>query len=259
VVFEEGRLAAHAGLWPRELIVDGRRLTVGVLVSVATHPDFRQRGYAAQAVQALQDQMQAEGYDLGLLWTAVPDFYHKLGWKLHQPQGATIILTPERLADTPPGECEVWRCDPSSHGAGIGLLHEREPVRFTRSIEESQRLLALPKVAVWVAVANGEVAAYLVHALGCNKRGLIEYGGELRGIVDLVRHVAISQPRDAEMPLLAYHVRPDLIDWANQLGLPIKPLESSKGFGHEMILSIRNESLPPDVRGQLFTWGLDQA
>src|SRR5688500_15147386 len=50
VVFEDGRLVAHAGLWPRELVVDGRRLTVGVLVSVATNPDSRQRGYAAQAV-----------------------------------------------------------------------------------------------------------------------------------------------------------------------------------------------------------------
>lgn len=258
VVEEDGRIVAHAGLWRRELLIDGERLVVGVLVSVATHPDFRHRGYAAQAVQALQDLMHEESYDLGLLWTAVPDFYHKLGWELAQPRGALVLLTPERLAAEAAAGYPISRFDLHLHAEEVYTLHEREPIRFARSPEESRSLHSLPKIETWVASRGGRQAAYLVHSLGCSKRGLIEYGGELEGITELARQIIQRQPSGSEIPLLAYHVRPDLIDWAQRLGLTSKPLESSKGLGREMILPVR-QPIPPSARTQLFTWGLDHA
>jgi predicted acetyltransferase len=81
VVFQDDRLVAHAALWRREAVIHGQRLVIGVLVCVATHPDYRRRGYAAQAVMSLQAQMDEEEYDLGLLGTGVPDFYRKLNWE----------------------------------------------------------------------------------------------------------------------------------------------------------------------------------
>src|SRR5262245_40090299 len=60
VVYQDDRLVAHAALWRREAMINGQRLVIGVLVSVATHPDYRQRGYAAEAVMSLQAQMGEE-------------------------------------------------------------------------------------------------------------------------------------------------------------------------------------------------------
>src|SRR5262245_3410538 len=258
VVYQDDRLVAHAALWRREAMINGQRLVIGVLVSVATHPDYRQRGYAAEAVMSLQAQMVEEEYDLGLLWTGVPDFYRKLNWEPVERLGATITLQPSRLAPEWPADIVVSRFDPQ-HATAVYEMHERESIRFIRSPQESRTLLDLPKIDTWVATRAWQVVGYLVHATGCNKRGLIEYGGELDAIVTLVCHVTRRQGPSAALPLLAYHVRPDLIDRAQQLGLPLAPLHSSKRFGHEMILRVRSDRVSRDHWSQLFAWGLDHA
>lgn len=258
VVYQDDRLVAHAALWRREAVIHGERLVIGVLVSVATHPDYRQRGYAAEAVMSLQAQMVEEEYDLGLLWTGVPDFYRKLNWEPVERLGTTIALQPARLAQEWPADVAIARFDPQ-HATAVYEMHERESIRFLRSPQESRTLLDLPKIDTWIATRAGHVVGYLVHATGCNKRGLIEYGGELDAIVALACHVTRRQPASTELSLLAYHVRPDLIDWARELGLPLAPLHSSKGFGHEMILSVRRDRISTDHCTQLFAWGLDHA
>ena len=263
VVWQDDRLVAHAALWRREAVIHGQRLVIGVLVAVATHPDYRRRGYAAQAVMSLQAQMAQEEYDLGLLWTAAPDFYLKQGWEPVERLGTTITLSPARLPPERPtdvaiADLTIARFDPQQAGA-VYEMHERESIRFLRSPQESRTLLDLPKIDTWVASRAGQAVGYLVHAGGCNKRGLIEYGGELDAIVDLACHVARRQKAGTALPLLAYHVRPDLIDWAEQMGLPLAPLHSSKGFGHEMILRVRRDRVSTDHFPQLFAWGLDQA
>ena len=258
VVYQDDRLVAHAALWRREAVINGERLVIGVLVSVATHPDYRQRGYAAEAVMSLQAQMYEEEYDLGLLWTGVPDFYRKLNWEPVERRGATIVLQPARLAQEWPADVAIARFDPQ-HAKAVYEMHERESIRFLRSPQESRTLLDLPKIDTWMATRAGQVVGYLVHATGCNKRGLIEYGGELDAIVTLACHVTRRQPASTELPLLAYHVRPALIDWAQKLGLPLAPLHSSKGFGHEMILRVRRDRISTYHCTQLFAWGLDQA
>src|SRR5262245_56618683 len=264
VVYQDDRRVAHAALWPRKTVIHGQRMVVGVLACVATHPDYRHRGYAAQAVMSLQAQMALEEYDLGLLWTAVPDFYRKLNWELVENRGTTISLEPARLPLAWPAEVAgpvdvvIERFDPH-HAADVYEMHEREAIRFLRSPQESRTLLDLPKIETWVATRARQVVGYLVHATGCNKRGLIEYGGELDAIVTLVCHVTRRQGPSAALPLLAYHVRPDLIDRAQQLGLPLAPLHSSKRFGHEMILRVRSDRVSRDHWSQLFAWGLDHA
>ena len=195
---------------------------------------------------------------MGLLWTGVPDFYRKLNWEPVERRGTTIALEPARLAQERPADVTIARFDPQ-HATAVYEMHERESIRFLRSPQESRTLLDLPKIDTWVATRAGQVVGYLVHATGCNKRGLIEYGGELDAIVTLACHVARRQRASTELPLLAYHVRPDLIDWAEKLGLPLAPLHSSKGFGHEMILRVRPDRVSTHHCAQLFAWGLDHA
>lgn len=259
VLHENGQILCHAGLWPRELIVGDRRLKVGVLTAVATHPNCRHRGYAAQAVSALQELMHQEAYDLGLLWTGVPELYRKLGWETVVPRGARIALTGAGRPASEHLPYQVRSFHAAEHLDAVIALHEREAVRFFRRPNEFQMLLALPKIETSVAVASREIVAYLIHATGCNKRGLIEYGGRLDGMEALVADAVHRMPMGSEVPLLAYHVRPDLIAWAQRLNLPMTPLESSKGMGVEMIYRVRPQKISSDDCDQLFAWGLDQA
>lgn len=257
VLLETGRIVSHAGLWLRELVFHEARLKVGLLASVATDPSCRGRGFAAQAVGALEELMRDQGCDLGILWTAVPDFYAKRGWEIVTPHGVKGMMSTARLSGVSPGGFVIRPFDAATDLAAVMELHDREPIRMTRSADEYRRLLALPKVDTWVALGDDCVVAYGAHGRACNKQGLIEYGGLLAGIAAIALHVVSHLPADGETPLLAYPVRPELIEWLRRLGLPEQPLVSSKGMANEMIQVFRPERIPASLREELFIWGLE--
>ena len=41
-------------------------------------------------MRELQTRIDEGDYDLGVLWTAVPDFYRPLGWEAVRPSGALL-------------------------------------------------------------------------------------------------------------------------------------------------------------------------
>ena len=260
-VIEDGcRIVSHAALWPRTLESAGGPLKVGVIVAVVTHPKFRHRGLAAFIMRDLQATMRKQKYDLGVLWTGVPDFYRKLGWEIVVPRGKIVHLAADTGASlAPEADFEIQSFDERCHLDQIVALYNLEPFRFHRSRDEFKVLATLNKVGAWVAIQQSQVVAYLVNANGYNKRGIIEYGGKVTGIVALVQHVLKDQPPGTEWPLLLYHSHEDLQEWVTSRGLPSRPLESSKGKGCEMILVLCPERVTRRVRDDLFVWGLDQA
>jgi len=260
VIEDSGRIVSHAALWPRTLDAAGGRLKVGVIAAVATHPEFRHRGLAAFILRDLQATMREQKYDLGVLWTGVPDFYRKLGWEIVVPRGRMVQLAANAGASSSPEtDFEIQSFDERRYLDQVVALYNLEPFRFHRSREEFTVLATLNKVETWVAIERSQVVAYLVNANGYNKRGIIEYGGKVAGIVALVQHVLKDQPPGTVRPLLLYHPREDLQEWVTSRGLPSRPLECSKGKGCEMILVLCPERVTQRVRDDLFVWGLDQA
>ena len=75
---------------------------------------------------------------------------------------------------SPTAKGGISRYNEAQHLDGIIALHEREPVRFARSLDDAAALLALPKMNVWVTTHDAEVVAYLVEGDAVNKRGIIE-------------------------------------------------------------------------------------
>lgn len=258
VLVEDGRIVSHSALWPRELMARGRRLSVGILVSVATEPENRERGYAAALVRDLMQTMHEDGFDFCVLWTGVPDFYRKLGWEAVTAQGELLTVSPEHLRDVD-DELDVVAFDPAAHLEGVLELQSADRLRMSREREEALSLLTLPKVPVRVAIRDDRVEAWLAHGQACNKQGLIDYGGSLAGILDLVRHVFRSDPYLKELNWPAFGGREDLIDWARVNGVPNESLISSKGFGVEMVYVLNRQLWDSDLRNEWFVWGLDWA
>ena len=259
VIVEDGQIVSHAALWPRELIVDGWRLKAAVIVSVATQPDYRRRGHAATLICDLHDTLHADGFDLAILWTGVPDFYRKLGWEVVSPRGTIATVDLRSVVISGSESCEIVAFEPARHLDDVMAIHQQEDVRFERTRDEAMRLLTLPKIQVWVATQNARAVAYMVNADACNKRGLIEYGGQLEHITPLVRHVLKFHSAATALHWMLYHSRPDLVEWAESMGLSCRPLESSKGSAFEMILPVRQANITQHVRDNLFVWGLDWA
>jgi aminoglycoside 2'-N-acetyltransferase I len=77
-------VVCHVGIYRREVTWNGRKARAGGIGGVATHPDFRRRGYASVALDAAIRTLRDEGAtDFALLFCEphnVP-FYTGRGWK----------------------------------------------------------------------------------------------------------------------------------------------------------------------------------
>ena len=259
LIVEDGLVVSHAALWPREFLCDGQTFKVAILASVATNPAYRNRGYAAQLVLSLQQQLHEQSFDFAILWTSVPDFYVKLGWRVVTPVG--FITDLQHAFGNRVRGCE-HECVPFNVKDYLDAaldLYNQNPVRLLRNRSEAERLFVLPKVPVWIAIRNGAITAYACHAQAINKQGITEYGGDVDGIVALLGHIARGLADDQTTPLLVYHSRSDLADRLRELALPLRPLPSSKGTNHEMVYEVHPGGLPSEVCERLFVWGFDHA
>lgn len=259
IIVEDNRILSHAGIWPCEIILGDTHLKLGMIVLVATHPDARLQGHAARLMRELQKILHEEDYDLGILWTGVPDFYQQLGWQVVVPRGGmtedlrAIPAYLTRYAE-PPAGTNITAYQEHRHLDGIIRLHDAEPFRITRSRDQYATLLKLPKIEVTVLERHGQVEAYLVAAQAVNKTGLIEYGGPPQAILTLAHHYGSSHQCQRPLPLLVFHSQGPL---AEKIEVMLTPLECSKGRGCEMIYVARPERVTDDVRSNLFIWGLD--
>lgn len=103
IVSEEGVMVAHAAVVPRTFTAGDRELSVGYVEAVACAKPARHRGYATEAMQAV-DEVIAARYDLGALSTGVWGLYEQLGWE--RWRGPTFVAAPEgrlRTADDDDG------------------------------------------------------------------------------------------------------------------------------------------------------------
>ena len=97
--YVDGRLVAHALWLDRPLRVNwGPWLNTAYVEGVATHPDYRKRGYGAAVMQRLQDAVA--GYDFAALSPAVEAWYIALGWEywlgpLYIEEECAVTPTPD--------------------------------------------------------------------------------------------------------------------------------------------------------------------
>lgn len=104
--YDDGRLVSHA-LWLDRLlrVGDGPWRLCAYVEGVATHADYRRRGYGATVMQQLQAQIS--GYAFGALSPAVEPWYVKLGWE--RWQGPLYITKDGVLESTPEETVLVYR------------------------------------------------------------------------------------------------------------------------------------------------------
>src|SRR5579863_2341872 len=79
----EGGLACHVGIYFRTVTWNGRRLHIGGIGGVATHPDCRRLGYASIALNAAAQTMRDHDVAQFALLFCEPhnfEFYRSRGW-----------------------------------------------------------------------------------------------------------------------------------------------------------------------------------
>lgn len=81
IIKYDREIVSHVGIYPVYVKIDDLELKVGAIFGVATHPNYRGRGFAKVLLRDAVERMIKENYDVSILWTGIPEFYRKLGWE----------------------------------------------------------------------------------------------------------------------------------------------------------------------------------
>jgi GNAT superfamily N-acetyltransferase len=123
LVESDEQVVCHVGIFRREATWNGRKLRVGGIGGVATHPDFRRRGLASVALNAAVQTLKDErATDFAMLFCEPHNeaFYAGRGWKrfagevwAEQPAGRTrfdVMLPMVFYLKRAPHEGEIDLC-----------------------------------------------------------------------------------------------------------------------------------------------------
>lgn len=123
----DGQIVTHYGVWGYDMRLDGACVRAGGIGAVATHADYRKRGFMGQTIQASLQAMRAQGYDVSVLF-GIDNFYHNYGYTRGWPE-RNFQVGIANLPEEPPSP-RVQKFTPRRH-AELDDLYNREYASFS--------------------------------------------------------------------------------------------------------------------------------
>ncbi len=208
------QFASHVGLFPFVSLVEGRKLKIGGIGSVATHPDFRGRGLMKRLMEYVDGQMAKDGYDLGLLW-GERALYRPFGYERGVFQDRFSFN--RKLLKTASAGKGV-RPAKTSDGPSIQRLYLKHSFRTERSGDYFKALYRRFNRGivdpVWVLEKSGKVAAYVIVFKMSDSFEMAEWGGAAKDVASLLISVLHKQTTDTLWASI--YPGSDLYPWALQ-------------------------------------------
>ena len=115
VLLVNGEIVSTLRVWEREMRIGSVPVPMGGIGGVGTHPEHQGAGYATALMKDTIDYMRTVGYDVGVLFSAIPcAFYRKLGWASVPLAGFRV--TRRRTVGLEPTE---WHVEPFDEGRDL--------------------------------------------------------------------------------------------------------------------------------------------
>lgn len=259
IVKEDDKVVAHVPVAPREVVVNDDRFTVGIISPTGTHPDYRHRGHGTQCLRDCLRIMNENGWPVSVLWTdeATFPFYQNSGFEAIGPQARGYPLSPRDhdLFERGHHDIVLYNAGNPEHLTAIVDIHDAEPFRISRTREDYEHLLTLPKMTTLLAMDMGHCVAYLMVSRATNKLGIIEGGGDSRALEALFKQALSLRDSDdsahAIVPLNSTAFG-DILE-ARQPGSAALDTEAGIGFQMMRVNSVR--SLIAKITGHLQSRG----
>lgn len=186
VALEDGsEVRSSCAMLPRQLVLPGAQLAVGLIGSVATQKDQRGRGLAGQVLGQAERWLAEQGCLFALLWAEDPRFYLARGYR---PIGCELdaVVDSAVAARLPSGA--NTRPMAAADADAVHAHYTAQPYRSARSLRETVALLACPGMRVLVAEREGEVAAYVCLGRGRDLANVVhEWGGDSSLVLALIQ------------------------------------------------------------------------
>ncbi|MFT5731985.1 MAG: N-acetylglutamate synthase-like GNAT family acetyltransferase [Planctomycetota bacterium] len=182
---EESDEVISACAWiSRTLATPSADIPAAFIGSVATDLGIRGRGHGSRLLEDTLEKARAEGAALSLLWADEPEWYQARGWI---PFGTENVFVIEHgnaiLLPEPKGVRLATRAD---YGA-IHDLYCTHASRTLRTKEETEALLGVPNMQIYVCEQDGEVTGYACMGRGEDLAQVIhEWGGAPTAVLPIV-------------------------------------------------------------------------
>ena len=182
VVVVNDKVVSTLRVWERRIRVGASLVTMGGIGGVCTHPRYRGVGYASALMQDTIGYLRTTGYDIGALFSIIPDeFYRRLGW-VSLPLRSSIVTCSASMETEPPPGWQITDFNPETDLDAVARLYnianERQSGAIARTraywdMAPSRIRCILPTV---VAQRNRQVEGYLNYQLGRKVAEVLEVG-----------------------------------------------------------------------------------
>ena len=182
VVVVNDKVVSTLRVWERRIRVGTSLVTMGGIGGVCTHPRYRGVGYASALMQDTIEYLRTTGYDIGALFTIIPEeFYRRLGWVSLPLRSSIVTCNSSMEAELPPG-WQITDFNPETDLDAVARLYnianEKQSGAIARTraywdMAPSRIRCILPAV---VAQRNRHVKGYLNYQLGRKVAEVLEVG-----------------------------------------------------------------------------------
>lgn len=196
---ENGKIVGHVGLFPMDFIVGKDRIKAGGIGGVATHPDYRNRGYMGKLLELTIKEMKEQEIAVSPLW-GDPIRYGNYGWT-SAVRYVEAHITKRSLRFYEPRKMKIEKYNDSKRKnkliEQIIKVHEKEPMSIFRDRTRYVDIIGKETEKYWRAndtwVANPDRKdfAYLTVSRlfdNQNKSGW-EHGGDAEAIITICKYL----------------------------------------------------------------------
>ena len=187
VVVVNDKVVSTLRVWERRIRVGDSLVRMGGIGGVCTHPRYRGVGYASALMRDTIEYLKTAGYDIGALFTIIPDeFYSRLGWVSLPLRSSIVMCNLSIEAETPPG-WQITDFNPETDLDTVAKLYdianEQQSGAIARKraywdMAPSRIRSILPTVVARRAEGTcaSELGGYLNYQLGRNVAEVLEVG-----------------------------------------------------------------------------------
>ncbi|MGB9806612.1 MAG: GNAT family N-acetyltransferase [Thermoproteota archaeon] len=180
-------IVSHVGIHKIYVKIDELKLKVGVIFGVATHQNYRGKGFATILLKDATEKMIRENYDVSILWTGIPEFYRRLGWEnagsktIFHFNNSNIEVLPDYR------DLEIRKVEDDSELKTIVSLHnETNGVIWDENT--AKLLLSRQAIETYSAFRNGSKGYVVVRG-----SKIIDFSGNSSLILALIRYIFLSK------------------------------------------------------------------
>jgi predicted acetyltransferase len=162
----DGHVSAHVRIFDRRMMIRGVPVPAGGIGSVASMPGARGLQLPTQLLRDAIDVMTRERFAVSFLYTGIPAFYERLGWRIvREPQLDSDARDAAAIA--PDSRYHVRRIEDADIPALLRIYRRAISettgaiARTQRTWRDAQQWLGEDPVGCLVAEADGGTVAYL--------------------------------------------------------------------------------------------------